>query len=146
MQMRYRCIDYSSSTQRTLPQVHFLAISQCSIVGAETEIRPLPLTAMQLQCTIEATLYLFCVCVASVPSHYPCRPCVSTPRRRDQLTAKAADMEKALLSCDITTKVLVKWGLDSTHSDAWLNSNYENAMSTFYVALKQRVAFKSITF
>ena len=36
-------IFYRSSTQRTAPQIHFLALPQC-LVGAETEIRALQLT------------------------------------------------------------------------------------------------------
>ena len=35
------------------------------------------------------------------------------PRPHNQLNAKDTYMEKALCSCDITTKVLVKRGLDS---------------------------------
>ena len=50
----YRLLIYRSSTQRTAPQVHFLAVPQRSIVGAETEIRPLLLTATQLQWTMNA--------------------------------------------------------------------------------------------
>ncbi len=34
--------------------------------------------------------------------------CVDCPQTCDQLKAKGTDMEKALLSCDITTEVQVK--------------------------------------
>ena len=40
---------------------------------------------------------LYCVCITIMSSCYG----------HDQLTGKDADMEKVLLSCDITTKVVV---------------------------------------
>ncbi len=47
----YRLCVYLSSTQRTAPQVHFLAV-----VGTEMEIRPLQLTTTQLQWTMNMLL------------------------------------------------------------------------------------------
>ncbi len=52
----YRLLIYHSSMQRTEPRVHFLAVPQ--LVGAEAEIRPLQLTATQLQWTMNAALLL----------------------------------------------------------------------------------------
>ena len=49
----YQLLIYHSSTQYTAPQVHFLAVLQCRS-RRRPEIRPVQLTATQLQWTMKA--------------------------------------------------------------------------------------------
>ncbi len=56
-QLQYRCIDYLSTTaQRNALHLKFTSLQYRNAeVGAETEIRPLQLTATQLQWTMNAS-------------------------------------------------------------------------------------------